>query len=250
MKKTLLIFFLITNIYANEYFSKAEPIWRYKIKSDVRGKVIFSDETKEGKYADGNIIIKIDDAIDLIDLETTKKEYNYLKETIQISKEIYELDKKAYEKIKNLSTYSRNQKDSKHIKMLNSKKTLLNQQTNLAKLNLKIETLKDKISKKNIKVKQKYYITTVYPKKGDYVTLGSPLLDIADLSAARLTIFVTADDLDKINNSDILINGKKQKYKIVKILKIADSKNLSGYKVELEIEPPKIFSKLVKVEIR
>jgi len=65
-----------------------------------------------------------------------------------------------------------------------------------------------------------------------------------------LTIFVTDEDLKKLKSSQILINNKRQKYKIVKILKVADTTNLSGYKVEIEIEPPKIFSKLIKVEIR
>jgi len=250
MKKLLIFLSICLPVFSNEYYSKAEPLWSFSIKSDVSGKVILSDELKEGKQGSDSIVIKIDDKIDKIDLKTSQTELDKLKQMIDISKKIYQIDKRSYDKIKDLSTYSRTQKDAKLIKMLSSKNTLLTQQTNLEKLKLKIETLKDKINKKNIKVSSKYYITKIYPKKGDFVNLGSPLLDIADLSASKLTIFVTSDDLKKIKNSTILINGKKQKYKIVKILKVADSTNLSGYKVEIVIAPPKIFSQLVKVEIK
>ena len=250
MKLFIILLTLSIFLQANEYFSKAQPLWEYHIKSAVRGQILFSDKLKEGKYGDGSLVIKVDDKIDLINLKTTKTEYENLKEMIKISQKIYNLYSISYNKIKNLSTYSRNQKDAKLVKMLSSKNTLLTQQTNLAKLELKLETLQDKIDKKNIKISNKYYIQKIYPKKGDFVNFGSPLLDIADLSYAKLTIFVTAEDLKKLKNSDIIINGKKQKYKILEVLKTTDSKNISGYKVQLEIEAPKIFSKLVKVEIR
>ncbi len=250
MKLFIILISFSIFLYSGEYYSKAQPVWEYHIKSAVTGQILFSDELKEGKYGDNSLIIRIDDKMDLVDLETTKTEYNNLKETIKISQKIYNLDSLSYNKIKNLSTYSRTQKDAKLVKMLSSKNTLLTQQTNLAKLELKLKTLNDRIEKKNIRVSNKYYIQKIYPKKGDFVNFGSPLLDIADLSKAKLTLFVTVEDLKKLKNSDILIDGKKQKYKILEMLKTTDSTNLSGYKVQLEIEAPKIFSKLVKVEIR
>ena len=250
MKFLITIISIMITLYANEYYSKAKPLWSYHIKSDINGKVIFSDELKEGRYGDGSIVIKVDDKIDRLNLQTLKKEYKNTKELLEIAKRIYEIDLTAYNKIKDLSTYSKTQKDTKLLKMLNSKKNLLTLKNSLEKLNLSIETLKDKIDKKNIKISSKYYITKIYPKKGDFVNLGSPLIDIADLSKAKLTIFVTDEDLKKLKSSKILINNKKQKYKIVKILKVADTTNLSGYKVEIEIEAPKIFSKLIKVEIK
>ncbi len=250
MKFLTTIISIVITLYANEYYSKAKPLWSYHIKSDINGKVTFSDELKEGQYGDGSIVIKIDDKIDRLNLKTLKEEYKNTKELLNIAKKSYEIDLTAYKKIKNLFTYSKTQKDIKLLKMLNSKKNLLNLKNSLEKLSLSIETLKDKIDKKNIKISSKYYITKIYPKKGDFINLGSPLIDIADLSKAKLTIFVTDEDLKKLKSSQILINNKRQKYKIVKILKVADTTNLSGYKVEIEIEPPKIFSKLIKVEIR
>ncbi len=250
MKSIILFTIFISSLYAHEYYAKANPYEKFLIKSDVSGKIIFSDEFREGKNSDGKTIIKIDDYIDTIELNTTKTEISNLEQNIIISKKLYNIDKKAYEKIKNLTTYSRTQKDIKLTKMLSSKINLLNQKTTIAKLKLKLESLKDKINKKNIKVDEKYYIYKVYPKVGDFVNFGSPLLEIADLSKASLTIFVTLDDLKKIKTAPIKINGKSIKYKIVKILKVADTQNISTYKVELSIPAPLVFSKLVKVEIK
>ena len=250
MKILTILLLTITSLFSYEYYSKAAPYEQFLIKSDVSGKVVYSDEFKEGKNGDGSIVIKIDDFIDRVDLNTTKLEIKNLKSIIKNSKQLYEIDKRAYEKIKNLSTYSETQKDAKKIKMLTSYTNLLNQQINLSKLNLKLKTLQDKINKKNIKISHKYYIYKIYPKVGDFVNFGSPLIEIADLSQAKLIIFVTYEDLQKIKQNKITIDGKKIKYKIVKMLKIADSKNISGYKVELVIPAPKVFSSLVKIEIK
>jgi len=250
MKILSVILLTLSSLFSYEYYSKTAPYEQFLIKSDISGKVVYSDEFKEGKSGDGSIVIKIDDFIDRVDLNTTKLEIKNLKSIIKNSKQLYEIDKSAYYKIKNLSTYSKTQKDAKKTKMLTSYTNLLNQQINLSKLELKLKTLQDKINKKNVKISNKYYIYKVYPKVGDFVNFGSPLIEIADLSQARLKIFVTYEDLQKIKENKILIDGKKIKYKIVKILKIADSKNISGYKVELVIPAPKVFSNLVKIEIK
>ena len=250
MRFLFFIFISFLSLHAYVYYAKAEPVWKYKISSAVSGQVLFSDELAEGKQGENKVVIHIDDKIDKEDLNTTKIEYENLKEMIKISQKIYEIDKIAYEKIKNLSTYSRAQKDAKLTKMLASKNTLLTQKTNLAKLKLKIATLEDRIKKKNIIISPKYYIYKIYPKNGDFVNFGSPLVEIMDLSKTRLTIFVTYEDLKDIKNSQILINDRVVKYKIDKILKVADSTNLSGYRVEIVTNPPKIFSQLVKIEIK
>jgi hypothetical protein len=44
--------------------------------------------------------------------------------------------------------------------------------------------------------------------------------------------------------------GKKSDVKISKIYEIADSTNISSYKVELIIDNVKTFSRLVKIEFR
>jgi len=48
----------------------------------------------------------------------------------------------------------------------------------------------------------------------------------------------------------VYIDGKKTSYKISRLLNIADSKNISKYMAQIIIKSPKIFSKLVKVELK
>lgn len=43
---------------------------------------------------------------------------------------------------------------------------------------------------------------------------------------------------------------KKTAYKISRLLNIADSKNISKYMAQIIIESPKLFSKLVKIELK
>ena len=250
MKYILILISTITIIFANEYYSKAKPIWSYKISSEVSGKVIYSDDFSEGKFGTNIPIIKIFDTLDRLDLNSTYIEYANLKEMVSITTKLYKIDEKAYNKIKKLSTYSQTQKDAKLMKMLSSKTTFLNQKTNLAKLNLKIKTLEDRIDKKNIKVDSRYYVYKIYPHVGDFINFGSPLIEIQDLSKARLTIFVTKDDLEAIEDKIIYLDGEKTDYKVDKVIKVADSINISSYKVEIIIKKPKLFSQLVKIEFR
>lgn len=250
MKYLLIFIFTITTLFANQYYSKAEPIWTYKISSEVSGKVIYSDDFSEGKFGTNIPVIKIFDTLDRLDLKSTNLEYKNVQEMATITKKQYEIDLKAYNKIKKLSTYSQTQKDAKLMKMLGSKTTLLTQKTNLAKLNLKIKTLEDRIEKKNIRVDNKHYIYKIYPKVGDFVNFGSPLIEIQDLSSARLTIFVTKEDLEGIEDKTIYLDGVKTDYKADKIIKVADSINISSYRVEIVIKKPKLFSRLVKIEFR
>jgi len=250
MKYILAILITICSLNANEYYSKADPIWSYKISSEVSGKVIYSDDFSEGKFGTNIPVIKIFDDLDRLDLNSSQEEYKNLQQMVKIAQKLYNIDLRAYKKIENLSTYSKTQKDAKLMKMLGSKTSLLTKKTNLAKLNLKIKTLEDRIEKKNIKVDKKYYIYKIYPKVGDFINFGSPLIEIQDHSSARLTIFVTKEDLEGIESKTIYLDGEKTEYKVDKVIKVADSINISSYKVEIVIKKPALFSKLIKIEFR
>lgn len=47
-----------------------------------------------------------------------------------------------------------------------------------------------------------------------------------------------------------ILIGKKSNLKIDKIYKVADSKHISSYKVEIIVPNPKTFSRLVKIEFK
>jgi multidrug efflux pump subunit AcrA (membrane-fusion protein) len=264
MKILFLFLFLFFKLVASEYYSKAEPVETYSIQSAVNGKVLAVNDLLEGKISDGTVLIHIDDVIDKADLKATKQKLKSIKnsvaltrENLKYSKKAYEIDKASYARIKDLSTLSRSAKEAKLLKSIASqsayikiKLSLENLLTSKNDLELKIASLKDKISKKNIKIKKNLYIYKIYPNRGDYINFGMKLVDASDISKAKLTIFITDSDLDGIENKTIYLNGKKTDYKLNKLWQIADSTNISSYKAEIIINKPKRFSSLIKVEFK
>jgi len=234
VKLFIVLFFVFISLEATEYYSKAEPKELFKIKSAVNGEVVFVDDSFEGKKSNGVVIVKIDDKIDKADLTASKQKLKFLNENItlvrkslQNSKKVADINSDNYNRVKNLTSYSKTQKDAKLLAMINAQNSYLSVKTSLENLKtqkedliLKIKTLKDRIAKKNIEVKKGQYIYKIYPRKGDYLNPGSPLLDVYDISAAKLVIFVPFDDLKDITDKKIYLDGKESRYSIDKIWKV------------------------------
>ena len=64
-----------------------------------------------------------------------------------------------------------------------------------------------------------------------------------------MTIYVPIDEIDKIKNKYIYINGKKSEFKIYKIWNVPDTQYVTSYKVELVGNGLK-FGDIVKVEFK
>ena len=264
MKIYVILLVLIGKIVAGEYYSKIEPVNSFYLKSSVSGKVLDVHEMYEGTISDNSLIIHIDDKIDVMDLKSSRKKLTLFNSNIALSKEsvVYakksmNIDQNSYERIKNLSTYSKIQKDAKLLSLINSKNnyvkaknSLQNLQTQKLDLELKIAILKDRIEKKNIKIDKGLYIYKIYPNIGDFVNMGSPLVDVEDLSAGKLTIFVSLEDLENIEDKKIYLNDTLSHYNIDKVWNVADTQNISSYRVEIIIDKPNRFSKLMKVEFK
>lgn len=265
MKKIVLMFCCFTQVMmATEYFAKANPLEEYAIKSAASGQVTRVDITKEGRVSDGAMLIMIDDKIDVAQLTASKEKVSLLESNLALSKQsvnnsykAMQIAKKNYEKVKGLSSYTRVQKDAKLVSAINatnsylqSKTTQQNLKTQLVDLKERIIALEDSISKKHVFVKKGHFIYKIYPRKGDFVTMGSPLLQSADISKARLSVYVTKEDLLGIEEKKIFIDGKETSYKIEKLWKMADSKNISAYRCDILIDKPELFSVLKKVEFR
>jgi len=263
--KALFLSLILTNVLlASEYFAKAQPVDEFSLKASVSGQVVKVDESKEGKLSDGSVLIMIDDKVDVIELESSKEKLGFLDANIKLAKQsvanMYQsmkIQKQNFVKVQNLASYSSVQKDSKRIASINAtnayiqaKTSLENLKTQKADLKVRIARLEDSIFKKNIHVKKGLYIYKIYPNVGDFVTMGSPLLDSSDISKARLTIYVTKEDLVGIENKKIFIDDKETDYKIEKLWSIADTQNISAYKTEIVIEKPAVFSTLMKVEFK
>ncbi len=264
MKIFITIFLTVVSLNAMEYYSKAEPKELFNIKSSVNGEVVFVNDILEGMESNGSIVIKIDDRIDVADLKASKKKLEFLnsnialkKQSLQNSKKVLSIDRENYNRVKDLASYSTVQKDAKLLAMINSqnsyisaKSSLENLKTQKEDLKLKIITLQDRIDKKSIKVSKGDYIYKIYPSVGDYVNLGSKLMDVYDISKTLLVVYLSKDELVDISKKSIYLDGVKTSYKISKIWNIADSVNISSYRVEILIDKSKIFSKLVKIEFK
>jgi len=255
-----IIFTIFT--YADVHFAKLEPIDTITIKSEVNGKVIMAQEAKEGSVVNG-VIVKIDDKLDKIDLKNSRSSLELIDKMIKINRELLpslrkNMQKKLnmYKKVAPLASTSISQKDSLFSAFVSAKsqyngvlEKVLNLENQKVTLSQKIATLNDRLSKKSIFVKNRYlYALSV--KRGEYINIGKPIATVSNISRAKLTIYLSEDELKNIDKKSIYIDGKKTDLKFSKIWKIADSKYISSYRAEIILKPISRFSKLIKVEVK
>jgi glycerol-3-phosphate cytidylyltransferase-like family protein len=235
MKILLICLFVISSVFANEYYAKLEPLESYSIKSAVSGKVIYSNSKIEGLKANNSTIIEIDSQVNKIELEQSKNKLRLIDEMIKI-------EKNNYDRLNQVSSKSAFEKDTQKLKVINL-------ESSRADMLIKIETLKDTIANKKL-VEKSNYIFNIAVKDGDYVNAGTLLYEAKDLSKGKLEIFVPIAQIEEIKNKEIFLDGVKSDIKISKIYDIADTTNISSYKVELILDNVKTFSRLVKIEFR
>jgi hypothetical protein len=230
------LFFTTATLFANEYYAKVEPIHTYKVKASVSGMVDYVNKDLESKsFKESKLIVKIDDAVNKIDLQQSEAK---LKALIEVQK----LEEENLERFKQVSSKSKYDKDNQRIKILNAVSTV-------SDLKTKIATLKDTIDNKNLYEKN-LYIYEIVVEEGDYVTPGTHLYTAMDLSAGKLEIFIPIDQASTIKTKTIYIDGKATELKISKLYDVADEQHISSYKCEIVLPEPKSFSSLRKVEFQ
>ena len=265
MKPSLFFYLLLVGfvLHAKEYMAKVEPIYIYTIAANVSGEILFVDEDALGKKIVQKPVILIDDTTDKADLEATRKKLDTLKRMIVLDTEVIEnlqesLKRKQqnYDSIKALTVKSKTEKDAVYFDLVATKNQLLAMQKEVqnfllqkADLEARIVRLKKSIQDKRIFPKE-MVLYEILVRKGEVATLGKPLVKVADTSKGLLTIYVGADELQNIRAKKVFLNGKETSYKASRSVSIADSVNISKYKVQIIIDAPKIFSKLVKVEFK
>lgn len=235
MKKIVLLIFFVSSMFSQEFYSKIEALNSYVIKASVSGKVMYTNEEIEGKTSNNSIIVKLDDKVDVLELEQNKNKLKFLNEMIII-------EKNNYKRLKNISSKSIFDKQNQKIKYIN----LESQKTDLL---VKISFLEDKIKNKKL-VEKDLYIFALMVKKGDYVNPGTILYEALDLSSGKVEIFIPISESSSIKDKIIYLNDKKTDLKINKIYKVADSKHISSLKVEIIIPNVKTFSRLAKIEFK
>ncbi len=236
MKKLISGLLLISTFgFAQEYYAKIEPISTYNVKSSVSGKVIYINKKIESKKIVNETIVKIDSKVNKIELQQSKIKLKGLKSILKI-------DKNTLESFKKVSSKSRFDKDNQRIKILNTK-------SSISDLETKIATLDDQIQNKTLNEKNKY-IYNIAVEVGDYVNPGTLLYTAMDLSKGKLDIYIPISEAKNIKTKTIFIDGKKTNLSISKLDIVADTKHISSYKCEINIEKPKEFSTLTKIEFR
>lgn len=248
---------------AKEYYSKVEPYEVLTISSNVSGQVTFADEKKEGKVLDKKAYVKIDDKLDRIELNNVNKKIALLKNTLKLNEamqrnyeEVLSKKQKNYENIKGLKTKSVIEKDRELYDLIGTQNTLISTQkevdnlkVQINDLNLRAAQLRKSITDKSLSAKG-FVLYALSVKEGQVVNPGMELSKVADISKAKLTIFLNTKDMQGAKSKAVYLNGKKTDYKIDRLWDIADAKHLSSYKAEIIIKAPKYFSELMKVELK
>ncbi len=235
MRYLLVVLVFLNLSFANEFYAKLEPIESFQVKSSVSGKVIYSNEMIEGKKSNNSKIIEIDSYVDRIDLEQSRAKLKAVNEMMKI-------EEKNYNRLLKVTSKSGFEKDNQKLKVINFR-------TTKADIQIRIANLRDSIKNKKL-IEKSNYIYNIAVKKGDYVNPGTFLYESKDLSRGKLEIFVPISDIESIKDKKIFLDSKATDLKIAKIYKVADTKHISSYKVEIIINNPKTFSRLVKIEFK
>lgn len=258
---TLLIMFSISN--AKVYYAKVEPYEVRAISSNVSGLVIKASEELVGTVLTSNPYIQIDSEVDTKELKYMEEKLEYMSVMVSDNEIVLDnlaknLDKKRnnYKRVETLKFKSSVEKDREYSDLIASENLYLN--TNKEIQNLKIQIndarlrkiqLERSIEDKKLNAKG-FVLYEILVKPGQVVGIATPLAKIADTSKAKLTIFLDTEDLSGAKSKAVYIDDEKTAYKISRVLNIADSINISKYMAQIVIESPKIFSKLVKVELK
>ncbi len=253
---------IATLLMAKVHTVRLEPVELYHIKAAVAASVVEANERLEGKNVQKRLVVRLDDTIDRANLQTLQTKLALLRDIIQITRqsvanlqETMKLRQRDYERIKDLSTKSRYEKDQRKAAYLLAKNSYLGAKEKLKNLlmsqsdiELSIARTKDLIAKKNIKVSG--YVYKVHPRRGDMAALGAPLVDVADISKARAVLYLTPQEIRDLDHKAIYINGKRTDLKFAKLLKITDQNYITQYRAELILPAPKLFDQFITVEIR
>jgi hypothetical protein len=263
MKNIILIILVSSVLTASEYYSKAEPYRFYTLQANVSGLILVADEALEGKKLSGENFIVIDDELDQKELALLKQKKVNLENSLRLNKKMSKnlsamIKRKSenYERIKDLPIKSSVEKDKEFFDLATTQNqqltTLEKIETIHSQLNdtkLRLAQLKRSIKDKHIHAKD-MVLYKLHVKKGQVVAAGMSLAEVADVSKAKLTIFLNLDEMQGVQKKDIYLNNERTEYKIDKIWPLSDAEHISSYKTEILIDAPQQFSELYKIEFK
>lgn len=258
---TILLMFSLSS--AKVYYAKVEPFELRAISSNVSGLVLYADEDLIGTTLSSKPYIEIDSEVDRKELKYIQDKLEYMRDIVKVNESVLEnlsknLSKKRdnYKKVESLKFKSSVEKDREFYDLISSENLYLNTQKEINNLKIQITDMKLRevqlkrvLEDKNPQANG-FVLYEMLVKPGQVVGIATPLAKVADVSKAKLTIFLDEVDLINAEKKIVYIDGEKTSYQISRLLNIADSKNISKYMAQIILKSPKIFSKLVKVELK
>ncbi len=263
MRVAFLVLGLVLCLYGDVYYAKVEPYELRKIASNVSGTVLFTDENMLGKKLSQRPFVIIDAALDKEELKAVNTKIELYTRMLAGNEKvlgnlqrILELKKKNYDQIKTLKIRSKIDKDNEYFDLINSENAYINVQkemdnikVTIAELELRKQELLKSIRDKRVSAPG-FVLYSLEVRPGSVVTPGTILASVADTSKAILTIYLNEEELENLDKKVIYIDNERTGYKVNRLVPIADAKNISKYKAQIIIDAPKIFSRLVKVELK
>lgn len=251
-------------IFAKVHYAKVEPYENIILKSAVSAQVTDVSLSLEGTTVKNDMIVQLDSQLNEIELESNRKSLQLIDNMIATNLTIKEAlqetlsrQEEYYYNISKLGSIPKTKKDSAFYSYISSKTQFFSTQEKIESLTKQqndirynMQRLKDQISKKTIYINNKF-VYKILVNKGDFVNMGTPLVQLKDLSRAKLVVFLDAQELKDIVSKTIYIDGKKTTYKVSKQWRVADEKFISSFRTEIIINNPKNrFSKLLKLEFK
>jgi multidrug efflux pump subunit AcrA (membrane-fusion protein) len=161
-----------------------------------------------------------------------------------------------FERVRELKMRSQVEKDRDFYDLLASKNQLATVRKELENMRLQVSDLKLRQRQLERSIADKrlaapgYTLYALLVKESQVVAPGTPLAQVADVSRAKLTLFLSEAERQGISDKVIYLDGAKTDYRIDRLWNIADDTHLSSYRAEIIIDAPDAFSRLVKVEFR
>ena len=263
MKILAIMILAFTLSSAKVYYSKVEPYEIRDISSNVLGLVLFIDEDMIGKKLGSKAYIEIDDELDVKELGFIKDKLEYLQNVVKVNEDVLlnlenslQRKRENYKRIEDLKFKSTVEKDrefheliSSENQYLNTQKEILNLKVQIADLKLRQARLLRDVKDKNLK-NEGFILYDILVKTGQVVNISTPLAKVADTRKAKLSIYLDETDVAGAKEKVVYIDGQKTDYKVSRLLKIADAKNISKYLAQIIIDSPKLFSKLATIELK
>ncbi len=239
MRQVLFLLLSVCFLDASSYMGQIQPYEKIVVVSEVSGLVIKVDRDLEFAYVeDKKNIVKVEKKREKIELSG-------LKNTLHLMQKIYKLKKSNFQsknRVKQISRYEKNLEQSSVFEI----------QSSIANLQKNIELLKYQKEKKIFSIKERY-INNIFVREGDYVDIGTKILEVYQISKSKIELYVRATEIKNLREKTILIDGKPSPFKIEKISKVRDANKLSSFLVRLvkdTTEAKGYFGDVVKVEFK